>query len=551
LPLPVGGNVPWPPTKWRASYLRYGEHSAWYSGDPQQLQTFYSGYAGNDRTGFFDPATTAQAWKSLLKRFMFWARQQPGATTRQRIHSGLPGDIAGASSDLLFGDPPALIIPEAHVVKARTAAKDAQKRLDRRVDEDSMHSTFLESGEISAALGGVYQRVTWDPGFADRPLLVPVHPDAAVPEFRWGYLQAVTFWRTLVDDKEVIRHLERLEPGYILHGLYKGTRDKLGIPIPLTSLPETAALEAVIETGLKKLTAVYIPNMKPNRQERGSDLGHSDYSGSEGLLDSLDETWTSWLRDIRLGKGRIFISKDLARAQGRGKGSTFDVEQEIWEMIDMVPTDPNAKMIQPQQFEVRTKDHSDSCDAFVSRIIANAGYSGSTFGLKDAATVERTATEVKAREHRSLSTRSRKTEYYQHALADILEVYLMVDQKEFNGPVAFRPRVEFPETVQDSFLDRATAIQLLAQARAISLQTSVVMAHPEWDPDEVASEVKRIQDETAPVPVIGAGTTPPPDGTSTGAAVGASEEAATPRVLSMPPGTGGGLPPAAPPPSAT
>jgi hypothetical protein len=547
----VGGDVPWPPKKWRAAYLRYGEHSAWYSGDSQQLQTFYMGYAGNDRTGFFDPATTAQAWKSLLKRFFFWARQQPGATTRPRIHSGLPGDIAGASSDLLFGDPPDLIIPEAHVVRAKSAAKDAQKRLDKRVDEDSMHSTFLESGEISAALGGVFQRVTWDPKFADRPLLVPVHPDAAVPEFRWGYLQAVTFWRTLVDDKVVIRHLERLEPGYILHGLYKGTRDKLGIPMKLTDMPETAALPPVTETGLKKLTAVYIPNMKPNRQERGSDLGHSDYSGSEGLLDSLDETWTSWLRDIRLGKGRIFISKDLARAQGRGKGSTFDVEQEIWELIDMVPSDPNAKMIQPQQFLIRVKEHSDSCDALVERIIANAGYSGSTFGLKNSATVERTATEVKAREHRSLSTRARKTEYFAHAMADILEVYLMVDQKEFNGPTAFRPRVEFPETVQDSFLDRATAIELLARAKAISLETSVNMAHPEWDPDEVASEVKRIQSAMAPVPVIGADTTPGADGTSTSGPAATSEGSPVASLLTMPPGTGGGLPPASPPPPAS
>jgi len=541
LALPEGGNVPWPPSKWRSAYLRYGEHSAWYSGDPQQLQTYYSGYGGNDRTGFFDPNTTAQGWKSLLKRFMFWARQNSGAVTRQRIHSGLPGDIAGASSDLLFGDPPDLIIPEAHVVKAKSAAKDAQKRLTRRVDEDSMHSTFLESGEISAALGGVFERVTWDPKFAERPLLVPVHPDAAVPEFRWGYLQAVTFWRTLVDDKVVIRHLERLEPGYILHGLYKGTKDKLGIPMRLTEMAETAGLEAVIETGLPKLTAVYVPNMKPNRQERGSDLGHSDYSGSEGLLDGLDETWTSLLRDFRLGKGRIFISKDLARAQGRGKGSTFDVEQEIWELVDMVPSDPNAKMIQPQQFLIRVQEHLDGCDALVARIIANAGYSGSSFGLKNSATVERTATEVKAREHRTLATRARKSEYYQHALEDILEVYLMADEKHFNGPRAFRPRVEFPETVQDSFLDRATAIELLARARAISLQTSVEMAHPEWDPDEVDSEVKRIEARMGPAGVVGidtatdgsAGTAAPDDASS--------ETSASP--VAMPPGTGGGLPP--------
>ena len=79
-------------------------------------------------------------------------------------------------------------------------------------------------------------------------------------------LSAVTFWEELSrDDKEVIRHLERHEVGYILHAVYKGTPTDLGKPTDMGAFPETADLESVIETGIPKLTAEYIPNMKPNR----------------------------------------------------------------------------------------------------------------------------------------------------------------------------------------------------------------------------------------------------------------------------------------------
>lgn len=492
-------NIPWPPIDAVFAYDRYREYAAWYSGSATDLQRYYAGYAGQDRTGFFDPSTTAQPLQSVFRFFKFWARQDPSQVRRNRIHIPLAADIAATSSDQLFGDPPLLIIPEAHIVKATRKAKAIQDRLNELIDEDRIHTTFLEAGEIAAALGGVFLRVSWDKDLKDRPILTAVHPDRALPEFAWGQLAAVTFWTYLGTDKDdVFRHIERHEPGVILHGLYKGSTAKLGIPVALSERPETAGFEAVIQTGLGGLDCVYIPNMRPNRKDRSSWLGRSDYDGCEDMMDALDETWTSLLRDIRLGKARGFVPEEYISSKGKGKGGQFDVDQEFFEQLKMVPTDKNYGLTM-QQAQIRTQEHMDAAEALIERIIATSGYSASTFGLRGAATVERTATEVMARENRTQTTRGKKIEYWQPLIADVFEIMLQVDEMVFGGPGSMRPRADFPETVHDSLLDTANAIALLSQAQAISTQRKVELANPTWGPEEVAAEVARLIPSTAAV----------------------------------------------------
>src|SRR5205085_1548181 len=91
-------------------------------------------------------------------------------------------------------------------------------------------------------------------------------------------------------------------------------------------------------TGIDKLTASYVPNMRPNRRYRGLDLGRSDYQGVEDLLDALDETWTSWMRDLRLGRGRLVVPEAYLQSLGRGQGADFDADREVYAALEMPPT---------------------------------------------------------------------------------------------------------------------------------------------------------------------------------------------------------------------
>ena len=529
MPLPTDPQTPWPPILWRPAYLRYGEHSAWYSGDPQSLTRFYAGYAGQDKTGFFDPTTTAQPYISVWRRFMFWARQIPGATTRVRLHVPLAADIASVSSDLLFSDPPKMLIQEAHEPTATGTSKDAQDRLNELLDEDGIMGALLEGAEVGSALGGVYLKVGWDKEFAsDRPLLSVIHADAVIPEFLYGRLVAATVWRVVMDTgKKVYRQLERYEMqggnAHIITGLYEGDQQRLGKQVPLSMMPETTSivgsmtdpselpngLTADVNTMLPRIPIVYVPNMRPNRSDRTSALGRSDYAGVEGMLDALDEVWTSWMRDIRLGRARLIVPEEYLQTQRRGQGSTFDLEREVWEGLKMNPQDGEIK---PQQFQIRTQEHSQTAEDLVRQIVATAGYSGATFGLKGPENIEQTATEVHSLEARTLSTRDRKIRYWKSAMADIFEILLMVDKQEFDGPGVFRPQMEFPKSIQASLIDTANAVNFLNQAQALSLKTKIQMVHPDWSPEMVAEEMAAIQSETAPPPTITTGDGGVPEG---------------------------------------
>lgn len=451
--------------------------------------------------------------------------------------------MSSTSADLLFSDPPRILIPEAHVAKASRKAKAIQDRLDALLDEDAVQATLHEGAEICSALGGVFLRVHWDKAFRDRPLLQAIHPDSALPQFQWGRLSSVIFWRFVEDDgRNVWRHLELHEPGVIYHGLYKGSASKLGTIAPLADMPGTAPFAPIVDetgaihTGLPGLDCVYIPNMKPNRADRSAELGRSDYAGSEGLMDALDETFTSWQRDLRLAKARLIVPEEFISSQGRGKGASFDVDREIYEGLKMAPS-ASQPQIQGEQFQIRHLEHEATATALIERIIATAGYAGSTFGLKSSATVERTATEVKARESRSLTTRRKKIGYWAPAIADILEVMLAIDASVFSGPGSMRPRADFPETVQDSLVDTATSIELLSRAGAISLETKIEMAHPNWDPEEVAAELGAIQTQAGMAVSMGVVAAPegaaPPPGSSPPQVVRNTDQGP------MPPGTGG------------
>lgn len=521
--LPAGGKTPWPPTALHREYRAFAEHAAWYGGDSEQLARVYGGHTnidallGTPSRSSMDKADRGPWWR----KWMFWARTTTEIPySRRRIHVPLASDIAATSAALLFAKPVKLQIAEAHTQGASTDAKAAQTRLEQIEELGGIRALFTEAAEDSAALGGVYFRVVWDKAAVpDRPILSIVHADSAVPEFVWGNLTAVTFWRHVgPQEDKVFRHLERHERGQILHGLYEGSRDELGDRVPLNSLPDTQVLvtddltsgEQVV-TGIDRLTAVYVPNMKPNRLIRDTEQGRSDYQSNEDLMDALDETYTSWMRDLRLARARLVVPQEYLDPLGKGKGESFDVDREIYNTLEGLDPDKEKSTITQVQFAIRTQDHSETAKNLVERIVSTAGYSYSTFGISEGTSAARpaTATEVAARERRSLITRNQKTGHWTKPMADILEVLLAIDNKVFNGPVPARPTAVFPDGAPAEPQVTATTIELLARAKAISTKSMVLMQHPDWEPERVDEEVAAI--ERMPQPPGAPSYVPPSD----------------------------------------
>ncbi|MFJ3021477.1 capsid protein [Streptomyces tendae] len=494
MPLP-NKNTPWPPIH-PAIRADMEDWSAWFSANPDRLAYRYQNRHRDQ--GRYGPASNrpSQYRGGVVGRVArwFWGEPTPLGEKRANLHMPLARDIARTSSDLLYSEPPTLQVP----------GTKAQQQLEDLMD-NGLKRTLIAAGESSAALGGTYLRIVWDDDVSDRPWIGFVHADGAAPEFVHGdRLKAVTFWTVIVcDGQRIVRHLERHEPGRILHGVYDGTEDNLGKPAELTAFDATKSYlpERSLPRGMeKKLVVAYLPNtmFAPDWRDipGAAGLGTSDFQGAETFLSAIDETYTSWMRDIRLAKSRLIVPAGYLLANGPGMGSVWE-DREVYAPMNVPPT--SDQQITENQFLIRHEEHRATIEELTGKVIRNAGYSGNTFG-DDSAGAAVTATEIKARSARSMSTRARKTELSVPGIADITESYLMLLASGmfpgYSDVEVERPDVTFQDSVQDDIKTLAETAALLQQAEAASTEVKVALLHPDWDERAQGEEVRRIQKET-------------------------------------------------------
>ncbi|MFE7029457.1 phage portal protein [Streptomyces sp. NPDC057621] len=514
MPLPAGGAVSWPPPELHVVGKKLMEWDAWYSGEGDALVSVYSAagsattplsqtfFATDKAHGASGPATVART---------FWGQPLTPGTTRTKLHVPVAADIAELSANLLFSEMPTF-----------TATDSAtQKELDA-FQTDGMHSSLREAAELCAALGGVFLKVVWDETLSDRPWLVPVAPEQAVPTWAWDRLKDVTFWTVLHQDEDLtIRLLECHEVGAISYGLYEGSPTELGERISLTSFEGTEHLAelygeaGVMLTELPWLTAAYVPNVKPNRIWRGircaANLGRSDFAGVELLMDALDEAYTSWMRDLRLAKSRIIVPNSMLESEGPGKGARLDMEREAFVGMDGMLASPDSSGITLNQFKIRVDEHLATAEALFEQIVSSAGYSVQSFGGKgDVAAV--TATEIEARKEQSLTTRGQKILYWRPALQQLFQALLGIDRLVFGTMSAPEAGIDvaFPAAVKPSMQDMAQTLTLLVSAKAMSLKLRVQTLHPTWTKTQVDQEVQAILAEQAPPPAARPAVEPAP-----------------------------------------
>lgn len=488
-------NTAWPPASPQSEAL--AEWSAWYSGDPDQLATFYG-----PRTGVVThPNQLRGGVVGRIARW-WWGQPTPAGESRSKLHVPLAADICATSADLLFSEPVAL-----------TAEDDTLGEFLTQLKADGLDSTLHEGGEIQAAMGGVYLRSVWDSTVSPTPWTELAHPDGAVPVFRRGRLHSVDLWSELsrIESGVVHRLVEHHESGAIQYGLYAGTTSNLGKMVPLQDHPETEHLALLVgedgitqQTGITRLTVAYVPNMLPNRLDRRSDQGRSDLSGVTPLLDALDEAYSSWWRDIRVAKARIHLPAQYLESAAPGEAGSADLDREVYvPMAGVLGTGKDGLLIQAQQFAIRVEEHSRTCREWTETIIESAGYTPPSKSDDQGGAV--TATEVNSKDRRSNMTRGKKVRYWTAALRDHLQAQAELANTHLRAGLTLGDiKVEFQDGVQESALSLAQTAFALRNAEAASTKTRVQMIHPDWDDTRVDTEVSAILRESAggePVPV--------------------------------------------------
>jgi len=474
MPLPIGGrDAQWPPADIKPYIDQANTSFAWWAGDRNALKT------GTAETGD-------------VGRRRFWARRSTGDASKATptIHAPLAADIAAVSADLLFGDQVGLNVED----------KAAQAELETLEDELGLANAFLEGAEICAASGGTYLRCAWDEKIANHGLLQLYDQTHAVPDFRYGRLVGVSLWEdVLVEGATVWRHVERHEPGRVLHGLYKGTAASIGTQAPLGDHPMTADLDSkVVFQGrlAGKLLVEYVPNVRPNKLKPIRPIGRADWIGTEDLLDAVDETWTSVMRDVRLGQAHVFVPQEWLQASGGRPGQTLtlDLDREIFTALNVA--DATEQKMDTYQAAIRVSDHVELLLALTERIVSTSGYAPQTFGLQIEGSAQ-SGTALRIRESKTDRTMSKKRRYWAPGIGRTGNNLLDIGAEIFRRPTTDdRVSVTWPELKQDPS-EKAVFINTLRQARAMSIDRAVKTAQPDLDEKALAAEIALIKAEDA------------------------------------------------------
>lgn len=492
MPMPRPG-CDWPPAPIIPALTDMATWSAWWTGDAVALESAYSqGFANR-------PAQHAGGIVGRAAR-MWWGRPAPANEPTAKLHIPLAADLCRAGADLLFSEP----------ITATSDDAPTQDRLDELLD-DGMQATLLSAAETCAALGGIYLRPVYDRTIADHAWIDAVSPEGALPEWRWGRLVGVAFWRQIqARDGQVWRHVEHHDVGWITHGLYQGTDTNLGRLVPLDDVEDTARLATLVDadsrtpSGWDRLHVAYIPHALPNTRWRKypllAPMGRSALDGCEPMLDALDEIYSSWMRDVRLAKGRVHVPSGMLDDHGPGKGASWDPDREVYSEIpgSLATRDSTLTVT---QFAIRVAEHRDSAAELIEAIARHAGYSLRTLGMqRDGAPV--TATEVTAGERRSFITRDRQIGQWRPALLQTaLPALLALDTYAFGRPpmrAGVPLRLDFADSVSVDLLTLANTVDVLARAQAASVETKVRIVHPDWDEGRVVAEVAAIRQDGAP-----------------------------------------------------
>lgn len=516
--LPTLGSS-WPPANFGPVAHTMTLWNAWWNGDPHMLSWVHYNLGQNSPVGRSFFATTGEKNTASHRPgqyrggllggvdYTFWGNPVPPGEKRSKVHVPIAKRIARTSANQLFQRPPR--------ITSSIGNEKNQEFLDG-LSDNGFHTMLLEAAEYCAALGGVFLRIMWNTDISDRPWIHAIPADMGIPEFIGDKLSAVTFFQTIGETEkgDVIRHLEKhsVTSNTIEHGIYQGSDDNIGIPLPIDTFPQMAefAGEAVeSENGYRiefpdlasdAQTVVYVPNMRPNNlwRDLGKDarmLGVSDFSGVEQLMDNLDETYSELRTEMQLTRTRLMVPEEFLDNLGKGKGNVFEPQRQVYvPMAGLNGEDGNP--IEAVQMNIRYQQMLAIAADLYEHIVTGSGYSIQTFG--DYEGNAPTATEIKARERQTQLTRGVKMGLWTPQMQDIIYSLMEVAATQFGVDVTpERPNIEFAEVAESDTFQLATAAMALASSGGASLDTLIQTIHPDWDASQVEAEHAKIDADHA------------------------------------------------------
>ena len=405
------------------------ENAVWYSGIEQDLLHFYT----KEAPKFYRKGQQSESMN------YFWSK----ATTKfRKIHSGFPQLICEKMVDLLIGN-------GYDITVEGEDEEELQDYLDEILQDNHFKELILsKSIETESWSGGVPWKISWNPTLSDYPIIEAWQPEnytnvtisgRVVQDIFYIYYEKnnVTYRLSEIYGVDNIGAYIDYKLEQLVYDTKAQDAEPRWVSVNVSELDETKDLKRISFAGYYKRLSMYKANKLPNSEFRQSNIGESDYAGSYGAFDAVDEIISTWIQEFRDGKLYRYFPKELMLRDSSGNLNTpSDFENEHTLYDDSPSENVDKQKIQYAQGDLRVDKHIESYKIWVTQILNNAGLSPLTVGVTGLESIDASAQSQQEREKVSIRTRNKKIELWTEFLTDILkvalELYLMTKDMKQN-----------------------------------------------------------------------------------------------------------------------
>jgi len=459
-------------------------NSVWYAGDDIQLKKLYEDDLKRFKIGRFN--TDALNY--------FWAQPTDGMNIR-KLHAGIPQLISEKMVDLLLSNG-----YDWSIQKGEERDDINEARLNDILVDVDFHNKLTEAIESESWAGGVAFKISIVEGYT-YPILEVIQADEYEPIIKYGKIVGDVFITYLTVDNILYKLKEYYgvdENGaYIRNEVFKYIGDNW-VTAKTKDIASTLKVQDAVFPTIKQKLSLYKPNKLPNSEFRGSQLGESDYSGSQGMFDAIDEIVSTVPQELRDAKIKNFWPAEMLPFDPMTK------EQYIPKALkkDFITykggIGEKEKPVKPEltQGKINAEQYIEALKKYLEIVLNNAGLSPQTSGITGLESTAASEESQELREKTSIRTREKKIGLWQPTLQKLFNLLLVAqDYIDDNTIVDYDIEVLFADYKIETLQDKTATASAGIIGKTWDIKTAVNYVHPELTDDEKTLMVVNIKIE--------------------------------------------------------
>lgn len=427
----------------------------------------------------------------------FWAQPTAGLNVR-KIHSGLPQLISEKMVDLLLSNGYEYTVYVDD--KLEDEDEENKKRLDMILEDNSFDTLLPEAIETESWAGGVAFKLSYSDRFP-YPIIEVIQPEEYEATIEAGRItedKFITYYNrnnSMYKLKEIYGYDEK--GGYIKYELTRKIADDW-FSVELSELEETKDLKTLTFNGFKDKFSLYKPNKLPNSEFRGSRLGESDYAGSQGVFDAIDEVLSTWVQEFRDAKiNKFWPDNLLPKDPISGVASLLpSLKKDFITYVGGIGEKEKPNRPEMIQGDIHSEKYVESFKKLIETALNNAGLSPQSIGITGLESVSASEESQELREKTSIRTREKKLSLWTETLNKLDKLLLVMDDfKNGRTPQDYYTRVVFNDYKIQTVDDKTTIATKGIAGKAWSIKSAVEYVHDEMTPEEQILMVVNIKIE--------------------------------------------------------